>query len=492
MNIRTGHILRLIIVLGLISLFLLSVACKPLTKPRVFNLSGKVVLENDSGDPAFDNVNLSGIKVSLYKPASPDSIIARLKESYPILGPDMEQPMIFDPCKETPIKSTTTNTEGKYEFKGIAIGRYHLVFEKNGWGRVTEYYVHAGKSADRDGDDSLSFQLRRTTIMYPIVHLPAIVNNEFTFEHRHTYVVDGNVSFLAPVHFAGHSRVELAQGSNIDFFEDLIYDDIGNNFLTFTSLSDAPDGKAPPLWGAIRSHKENQTIRNWTVENSVDGIVVAGDHSSVKSCIIRDSGFGIHIWTEYAEIANIIFDRISCSAVSYSQMSSSEVIKQWLINCMFISCQEGLRTQGRAVEVANNYFIDNEYALFSTAGHHIIRNNAFDRNRNALIVKGSKICIEYNDFYHNTNSVILASFCVDGSPDPQFANNNFYQTSDFAFRISTYYLDKDIDAENNYWVAADIDAIIYDAVDNPLLGYKIIYLPKKAEVVESAGITNSP
>ena len=63
---------------------------------------------------------------------------------------------------------------------------------------MTEYYVHAGKSADRDGDDSLSFQLRRTTIMYPIVHLPAIVNNEFTFEHRHTYVVDGNVSFLAP------------------------------------------------------------------------------------------------------------------------------------------------------------------------------------------------------------------------------------------------------------------------------------------------------
>lgn len=492
MNIRTGHILRLIIVLGLISLFLLSVACKPLTKPRVFNLSGKVVLENDSGDPAFDNVNLSGIKVSLYKPASPDSIIARLKESYPILGPDMEQPMIFDPCKETPIKSTTTNTEGKYEFKGIAIGRYHLVFEKNGWGRVTEYYVHAGKSADRDGDDSLSFQLRRTTIMYPIVHLPAIVNNEFTFEHRHTYVVDGNVSFLAPVHFAGHSRVELAPDSNIDFFEDIIYDDISNNFLTFTSLSTAPDGKAPPLWGAIRSHKENQTIRNWTVENSEDGIVVAGDHSSVKSCFIRNSGFGIHIWTEYAEIANIIFDRISFSAISYSQLPSSEVIKQWLVNCMFISCQEGLRTQGRAVEVANNYFVDNENALFSTAGHHIIRNNAFDRNRNALNVKGSKICIEYNDFYHNTNSVIFTSICVDGSPDPQFANNNFYQTSDFAFRISTYYLDKDIDAENNYWVAADIDAIIYDAVDNPLLGYKIIYLPKKAEVVESAGITNSP
>ena len=169
---------------------------------------------------------------------------------------------------------------------------------------------------------------------------------------------------------------------------------------------------------------------------------MAGDHSSVKSCFIRNSGFGIHIWTEYAEIANIIFDRISFSAISYSQLPSSEVIKQWLVNCMFISCQEGLRTQGRAVEVANNYFVDNENALFSTAGHHIIRNNAFDRNRNALNVKGSKICIEYNDFYHNTNSVIFTSICVDGSPDPQFVNNNFYQTQTVPSGFATYYLEK--------------------------------------------------
>lgn len=491
MNFRIRYILRLVMTFGLASLALLSFGCKSLTKPRVANLKGRVVLENDSGDPAFDNADLSGIKVSLYKPVALDSTIVRLQAEYPILGPVIDQSMVFDPCKEAPIKSTTTNAEGRYELRGIAIDQYHLVFEKDGWGRVVEYYVNAGKSSEQDGNE-FSSKDPRTTAMYPIVQLPSMVNDEFAFKNSHTYVVDGNASFLAPVHFAGHCRVELGPNSSISFFEDIIYDDDSPNYVIFTSLDNGSDGKAPRRWGAVRVHKENQTVKNWTVENSVSGIFVEGNHSIVRSCFVRDSDSGVHVQAEYAEIENIIFDGISSRAVYYNQVPFSEVIKQRLVNCIFKCCQEGLRTQGQAVEVANNYFIDNEYALFSFAGHHIIRNNAFDRNRDAIIINGSKICIEYNDFYHNKNSVHFTSAYYDGVPDPQFTNNNFYQTSDLAFRIATQNLRKDIDAKNNYWFASDIDSLIYDAVDAPSLIYKIIYLPKKTKVIETAGIVNNP
>lgn len=482
---------RHILALSLITLALLSFGCKSLTKPRVANLSGKVVLENDSGDPAFDNADLSGIKVSLYKPVALDSTIVRLQANHPILGPVIDQSMVFDPCKEVPIKSTTTNAEGRYELKEIAIDQYHLVFEKDGWGRVVEYYVNAGKSVDRDEDD-FSSKDRRSTTMYPIVQLPSMVNGEFVFKNRHMYVVDGSVGFTAPVHFEGHCRVELAPNSNISFFEDIIYDDVSSNYVTFTSLDSGPDGKAPLRWGMVRIHKDNQTIKNWTVENSASGIFVEGNHSIVRSCLIRNSDSGIHVQAEYSEIENIIFDVISSRAVYYNQVSPSDVIKQRLVNCIFKSCQEGLRTQGQGVEVANNYFIENEHALFSFAGHHIIRNNTFDRNKDAIIINGSKICIEYNEFYHNKNSVHISGAYYDGVPDPQFANNNFYQTSDLAFRIATQGLRKDIDAKNNYWLASDIDSIIYDALDAPAIVYKIIYLPKKAKVIEIAGIVNNP
>jgi hypothetical protein len=88
--------------------------------------------------------------------------------------------------------------------------------------------------------------------------------------------------------------------------------------------------------------------------------------------------------------------------------------------------------------------------------------------------------------------VHISGAYYDGVPDPQFVNNNFYQTSDLAFRIATQGLRKDIDAKNNYWFASDIDSIIYDAVDAPSLIYKIIYLPKKTKVIETAGIVNNP
>jgi hypothetical protein len=483
--------LRLIMALGLASLALLSFGCKSLTKPRVANLKGRVVLENDCGDPAFDNADLSGIKVSLYKPVALDSTIVRLQANHPILGPVIDQSMVFDPQKEIPIKSTTTNAEGRYELKGIAIDQYHLVFEKDGWGRVVEYYVNAGKSSEQDGNEFSSKDLR-TTAMYPIVQLPSMVNEEFTFKNSHTYVVDGTANFMAPVHFAGHCRVELAPNSDISFFEDIIYDDVSPNYVTFTSLDNGPEGKAPRRWGMVRIHKDDQTIKNWTVENSVSGIFVEGNHSVVRSCLVRDSDAGIHVQAEYSEIDKIIFAGISSRAVYYNQVPPSDVIKQRLVNCIFKSCQEGLRTQGQGVEVANNYFIDNVYALFSFAGHHIIRNNAFDRNKDAIIINGSRICIEYNTFHHNTNSVHISGAYYDGVPDPQFVNNNFYQTSDLAFRIATQGLRKDIDAKNNYWFASDIDSIIYDAVDAPSLIYKIIYLPKKTKVIETAGIVNNP
>ncbi|HHZ15898.1 MAG TPA: hypothetical protein GX398_07315 [Candidatus Cloacimonetes bacterium] len=484
--------LRLIIALGLISLSLLSFGCKSLTKPRVGSIRGKVVLENDSGDPAFDNADLSGIKVTLYKPVALDSTIVRIRSIYPVLGTDMHQSMVFDPRKESPVKSTTTNAEGRYEFKDVSAGQYHLVFEKDGWGPVVEHHVATGKSIDQDGEGGFGSKELVTTTMYPIVHIPATVTDEFTFKNRHTYMVGANASFLAPVHFEGHSRVRLAPNVGISFFNDIIYDDASNHYVTFTSLDHGPDDDLPPLWGAVRSYKDNQIVKNWSVEHSSGGIIMNGNHAVVTSCVIRDSDTGINIQAECSKIENIIFDGIISRAVFYDQVQGSDIIKQQVTNCIFKSCREGLRTRGQAVRISNNYFIDCDNGLFSYDGYHIIRNNTFDRNVYAICITSSTICIEYNDFYDNRYSVRFVHEYHEYLSNPRFANNNFYQTTSYAFWIRADNPQGDIDAKNNYWASSDINTIIHDANDDPELDCEIIYLPKKSQPIAGAGVVANP
>lgn len=481
------------LVMVFIIIALMLFACKSSTEPKLVKMSGKVVFENDSDDPTLDNTGLEGIKVSLFKTVELDTTFIRLRYLYPILGTTIDQRTVFNTQLEVPFKSTLTNEEGVYEFKNISPGSYHLLFEKEGWGKVVKHNINTN-SAKHNFSESLAnnpaSQRRTPTVLYPLVHVPSIVNQNYVFKENHTYIVSQDASFLAPVSFEGKSRIELAANSNISFMQNIEYMHDGNDYVTFTTINNAHNS-SKPLWGAIRSYKEDQTIKNWIIEGSSGGIILEGNRSKAQDCIFRNSDTGINAQAETTEIKNCIFDSIESRAVYYNQVQGSETIKHKLINCIFKSCQEGLRTQGQAVIISNNYFVGNENALFSFTGFHIIKNNAFDRNTNALIINGSQISIEHNEFYNNKNSVLFSSAYYSGVSKPQFASNNFFQKSDYAFRIGAQNLQEDINAKNNYWLATDIDAIIYDAKDAPSLIYEIIYLPKKPQRVPNAGITNS-
>ena len=56
------------------------------TKVSTGSLCGKVVLENDSEDPANDPVDYSGITVALYEIPELDTTITRINTEYPQTG----------------------------------------------------------------------------------------------------------------------------------------------------------------------------------------------------------------------------------------------------------------------------------------------------------------------------------------------------------------------------------------------------------------------
>ena len=71
-------------------------SCSTSTKPETGSLSGKVILVNDTGDPALDPVDYSGITVALYNLAYLDTTIVRINNQYPQIGVHINQETEFD------------------------------------------------------------------------------------------------------------------------------------------------------------------------------------------------------------------------------------------------------------------------------------------------------------------------------------------------------------------------------------------------------------
>ena len=463
----------LIALLGLTS-------CKSCTKPNTGSISGSVILENDTADSGLDPIDFTGITISLYQTVGLDTTLVRLNGAYPGIGVTLDQELGFDPTAAEPVFSTTTDAAGDYVFKEVPYGSYNLIGSKDGWGTVFRYDINV---ANNNETSVVNFT------MYPLVTLDSYIDSPITFKQDHTYKALNDVSIVGSCSFLGNSRINLARNVQISIFGE-ITSDIDSGYTHFSPLDTGSGSDEYYRWNTIKVYSTNQTLHNMFCWGATTGISLLGNDCTVSNSYFRLSDDGIYAGAPRTNILNCSFDRMSSKAVFYDQGVHSPTINHVLENNIIYTCLNGLRTQGQAIRIKNNYFISNSNAIFSfSTFYHIIENNNFDQNETAIICAGTQIPIQFDNFFENPVSIDLSGAWYGGVTQPTMNNNNFYQRTGYAIKVLPLMTQsKDFDATLSYWKATDIDAIIYDNLDYAPVYQRVIYLPKRNQPVANCGI----
>jgi len=492
-NLINRRDLTAIVLLALLLLLLLSCS----TKPKDGSISGNVVLSNDSGDPAYDTMDLSGVKVSLYNTVLLDSTILRLNQEYPNIGVIINQETEFKQKNQTAFKTAITDATGFFVFDQIPMGEYNLVFEKDGWGRVFRYNIKPNTESrsslfDVFNEDDRRIMLKKdevkslTVVMYPIQILNSTIYNSFSFEADHCYRVMSDAYMYGECIFEGRSRIEVQAGSIINLYSDVISS--GEGYCTIETYDDG-SSSGQSKWDSMCVYSSNNVLTSFIITDSNAGIVFWGSGNEVSNSIIRKSNSGVHPVGLNTIICNVIFQDISNRAVLLEQSAGQESISFTLEKSILFKCVEGIRTMGNAVSIKNNYFLENDISVFSFNGFHEIRNNNFDRNNRVLICAGTIIPIEYNNFYQgNANGILFSYQYYSNVSNPLLNYNNFYMTSGLVIELHSRTTISNIDAKNSYWAAPDIDAMIWDRNDSQDISHFVEYLPVRFQAVATAGI----
>lgn len=469
----------LFLIMALIALLGLT-GCTSSTKPDSGSLSGLVTLDNDTADSGLDPTDFAGVRISMFKTTDLDTTLVRLNEEFSGIGVILDQELVFDPGATEPMFSTTSDAAGNFVFREVPSGLYNLIGSKDGWGTVFRYDINVANNNETSG---VNFT------MYPLVALDTYIDSPFTFKQDHTYNALNDVSIVNGCFFLGKSRITLAQNVQISIFGD-ITSDIDSGYTHFSPLDDGLRSGTFSRWNSIKIYSNNQTLHNIACWGANTGVTLLGNDCTVSNSYFRVSDNGIYAGATRTNILNCTFDSLSSKAILYDQSGNSEIINHILENSIIYKCLYGLRTQGQAIRIKNNYFISNTYAVYSFSNfYHIIENNNFDQNANAITCAGTRIPIQFNNFFANPVSIDLSGAWYGGVTQPIINNNNFYQSTGYAVKVLPL-MDQsdDFNATLNYWKTPNIDAIIFDNLDYAPISQRVIYLPKRNQPIANSGI----
>lgn len=474
---------------------LVLVGCTSCTKVTKTSISGSIVLINDTEDPANDPVDFAGVTVSLYQLAILDTAITRINQEYPQIGVPISQETEFDYRLATPVASATTHADGKFSLDDIQQGRYNIVISKDGWGPVVRYDVSVNDKSEVslsgngicDYKGTSSKGEISTVTLYPEVSLPQLVTGNWTFKPDHSYIVNFDTNILGSCVFEGRAQLLLSQGVNLNINGVAEFDSTAG-YSWVRSKTIGSNLTEIPRWNSVKFYANDISISNLVVSNANTGIVMYGENSTLKNSRIFCATNGVYLAENYSSLENCVFSQIDSRAAIYDQSEGSSVIKHWVLRSIFYQCTEGIRTLGQPIAIMDNYFLENVEALISFRGYHKIQNNEFDRNESGIVINGNIYNLDYNRFYSNENSIIFSVTYHTSISNPRIKDNDFYQTSGFAIKLWPRTINTDINATNNYWKGENIDALVVDVVDIPLVVYHLIYLPKRTSPVPTAGI----
>jgi|LSQX01.2.fsa_nt_gb hypothetical protein len=322
-------------------------------------------------------------------------------------------------------------------------------------------------------------------ILYPVIEMTGIYSEEFVFQKGHVYTVAQDAIFEAPVSVEGGAEIRISHDVELRFLSSVVS---SNNGLYAKFLKNKSLDQDQRRWDGIKLYSHENDINNWIVKDVKTGIHVFGENTSIQNTIFERNGVAVQTLAMDTNVTNCIFIDIDDRGFGLNQSAGSETIEHVLHKNIFHNTYCGLRTNGNAVSIMHNYFVDCAEGIVSSNGFHVIERNCFDRNDKGIICNGSHVDIKDNNFYNNTNSISLETAYYVGRSNPRIKNNNFYQSSGYAIKLGAWSAKNNIDATLNYWHSNEIDKLIYDNHDLPALEYEVLYLPKLNRVIVGVGV----
>lgn len=489
------------------------VGCTPSTKPKTGSLSGTVLLVNDTSDPSLDPPDHSGIHVNLYSSVPIDTTLARINQEHPGIGIIMDQAWTFDHREHTPAKTVITSVDGSFKLENIKPGRYNLVVYKNEWGVK---YLH--DITINEGENSLSkysahnknptssiipHQYRDAIVLNPLIKLSSVVQSSITFVADHVYLIQGDLSVLAPAEIEPGAVILVEPGHKIDFYDTLTSQTSEGKFWITSSYGFYGDGPDPASssdrFQRISHNGDSQlTLSSGRISFVQDGFAINSNDALLDKLLLTKGGLAILGNGQNSQISNSVFCEFSDRSLYLTANAS-------INGNIFAHNHDNMVIMDIPCEVRDNYFANNWLAIRPIYGDIWIHHNAFMNNRWAISTVASDPLIEFNNFFGSIRYCIQTQVnyvqVYQDYSNPLIRSNNFFATSGIAVSIKpdehegyyhSYWLGvvNDVDAKMNYWKAPDPSAVINDAEDNTDYQFRVLYMPKVANQIMSAGIYN--
>lgn len=461
---------RLVLALAIVTL-ILGCSC---TKPRLGTLSGTIQLVNDSGDPANDPADLSGVCIALYAPAVLDTAIVRANNNYPGVGLAISQETEFDHREHSPLYSASSVADGSFIMAEIEPGRYNIVLSKEGWGwrYLLDCQVEEG---DNTLSEFVSGKNAQATALYP-----ERIINQFdqisTLQSCHFYLVNSNVTMNHDLILESGTHLLLAPQASLTVIGNLNTSDAGSNdYIHISSHAESFD--LDDWFGKILV-QGNANISNAVFSYSLNGIQFQEGSLSLADVRIRNGSSGLVCRNNNEiEISNVIVSNIGELVTSGANIYTTDGgidltgCQTGLVDkVVAVSSNSGIRVRENCgIELSNCYFANNTIGLEVSNNFSLFNHSHFEGNYSydARAYGTCSPVFTYNNFNSDRGlNIGLSTGPAWLNCTPAVSYNNFRckygQQGPWLWAFAIRLLGNnmlDIEAGNNYFYTTNVSMI---------------------------------
>ncbi len=493
--------------LSLSTILIITSCC---TKPDIAKLSGRVVLENDSGDPANDPADYAGITLALYSPAELDTAIVRANTTYPHIGVIIDQETEFDHRHSSPLYSVTTEPDGSFNINNIQAGKYNLVASSPGWGSRYAYNCDIWVGENQLEDILATGRDEPDMKLYPEYSVSDF-DTLSVLREDHTYLVPSSATITHDVRIENGAKLMLGLNSNLTITGSFYTVQTGSE--KYARISVAGEELVEQQWFGRILVQGDADLEGIVFSRSMNGLqfqfgsvslsqirgmdgpasIIMRENSSasISNLCISDIGIlntsggyqGIIETTEggidLTSCSNMVLEKsviVRCiSGIRVREYNEGEVS-----NCYLVNNSIGMEVANNYCLIQNNYFAGNyclDIRLYGTTSPVVTKNN-FNSIRGVNV--GYNVVQQYVNCtpvitYNNLNCQDIAIRIIGYNNRDVTANDNYYYTTDLA-RIEELIIDQ------NDYNPQDISNMVHVGT-----GY-ILFQPYRTSRVPDAGI----
>lgn len=459
----------------LVILFLTAIifSCDRTTSPRMGKIIGSITLINDSGNPANDPLDNSGVTVVLYALAELDTAIVRANQTYPEIGLTINQETEFDHRSSSPLYSGVTDSEGLFSISSISPGLYNIVISKDGWGWRCLYDCLVNEGENNFGVYFPNSNTNQPFELYPeriITNLDSIT----LMKEDHTYKVMSDATLAHDVVIQGGTLLLIQENCNLTIIGDLTTFNTGSD--KFSRISVAGDDIGYSYYFGRIMVQGDANISRIVYGNTLTGIqFLYGDvtasflrgEKGPSSMIFRQCN-SVHVSrvtvSDIGELlTSMTYNNIYTTDGGLDLTECESIIEK----SVFVRCRSGVK-----VRENNNAVVSDCYFAYNTIGSEAyyndstIEHNYFSGNYffGVRVYDRCSPTIINNEFF----GIRGINIGLDISPShqnctPAIHQNNF-SCQDYSMRIIAYNT-WNVTATNNYFYTTSSDMIAQMIID---------------------------